>query len=77
MYDKLKDYERQVLEKDLGDNPDILSREHLDMYIVVQSEVLNTTSFDESSTLSTTYLVRTDMTMATKIKAEEKFSLSE
>ena len=32
MYDKLKDYQRQVLELDFGDNSDKLSREYLDMY---------------------------------------------
>ena len=47
------------------------------MYEGVQSEVLNTTKFDENSDLSMTYLGRTDMTRATKIKAEEKFSVSE
>ena len=47
------------------------------MYEGVQSEVLNTTRFDEISDLSMTYLCRIDMTRAIKIKAEEKFSISE
>ena len=41
------------------------------MYEGVQSEVLNTTRFDESSDLSVTYLGRTDMTRKSKVKAEE------
>ena len=47
------------------------------MYDKVQSEVLNTARFDENSDLSMTYLGRTDMTRASKIKSEEKFSTSE
>ena len=57
--------------------PDKLKREYLDRYEGVQSEVLHTTRFDESSDLSTTYLGRTDMTRATTIKAEERFAISE
>ena len=45
------------------------------MYEGVQSEVLNTTRFDKSSDLSTTYVGRTDMTTI-KIK-EENFAISE
>ena len=40
----------------------------------VQSEMLSTTRFDENSDLSITYLGMIDMTMASKIKAEEKVS---
>ena len=55
----------------------ILRREYLDMYEGVQSKELNTTRFDESLNLRRTYLGRSDMTWATKIKAEEKFSILE
>ena len=47
------------------------------MYEGVQSEVLCTTRFDENSDLGMTYLGRTDTTRASKIKAEEKFPISE
>ena len=47
------------------------------MYEEVKSEVLNTTKFDENSDPSTTYLGRIHMTRASKIKAEEKFPISE
>ena len=40
-------------------------------------KVISTTRFDESSDLSTTYLGRIDKTKASKIKAEERFSISE
>ena len=43
----------------------------------IQSEVISTTRFDENSDLSTTYLGRIDITRASKIKAEEKFPVSE
>ena len=69
---------KDTLEIYFGDNPDKLRREYLDMYERAQFEVLNTTRFDKSSDLSTTCLGRTDlMTRATKIKAEDKFSISE
>ena len=39
--------------------------------------MLSITKFVENSDLSTTYLGRIDMTRASKIKAEEKFTISE
>ena len=62
MYDKLKDYQRQTLEMDFGDNPEKLRWKYLDMNEGLQLEVLNTIRFDESSDLSMAYLERTDMT---------------
>ena len=47
------------------------------MYEGIQTEVISTTRFDENSDLSTTYLDRIDITKASKIKAEERFSVSE
>ena len=77
MYNKLKDEDRQVLDLDFGANTDKLRGEYLDTYEGVQSEVLSTTRFDENSNLSATYLGRIDMMRASKIKAEDKFSISE
>ena len=77
MYDRLKEKDRQILELDLCNNTDKLRGECLDIYERVKSEVLITTKFDVNSDLSTTYLGRIDMTRARKIKAEEKFPLSE
>ena len=73
MYDKLKDDERQTLDIDFVNNPDILRGKYLDINEGVQSEVLNTTRFDESLDLSTTYLRRTDITK--KLKTKQKKSL--
>ena len=47
------------------------------MHEGVKSKALSTTKFDENSDLSTTYLGRIDMTRVSKIKAEEKFPISE
>ena len=51
--------------------------EYLDRYEGVQSEILNTTRFDENSDLSMTYLGTSSMTRNGKITVEEKFSITE
>ena len=47
------------------------------MYKGIQSEVIISTRFNGSLDLSMTYLGRIDITRASKIKAEEKFPISE
>ena len=47
------------------------------MYEGIQSEVISTTSFDGNSDLSTTYLGKLDVARVSKIKAREKFPISE
>ena len=47
------------------------------MYDGTQSEVISTARFDENSDPSTTYLGRVDRTRASKVKAEERFPISE
>ena len=47
------------------------------MYERVKSEVLSITKCDENTDVSTTYLGRMDMTRLDKIKAEERFPVSE
>ena len=47
------------------------------MYGETQSEVISRTRFDENSDLSTPYLGRVDITRVSKIKVEERFSISE
>ena len=61
----------------MGPTPDILREEYLDLYEGLQSEILNTTRFDENSDLSTTYLGKADRYKNSKIKAEESFPISE
>ena len=69
--------ERDLIELDFGSTPDILKEEFLDMYKGIQSEILNTTRFDENSDLSTMYLGKSDRSKNDKIKAEESFPISE
>ena len=57
--------------------PQILDEEYLDVYEGIQSEIVNTTRFDENSDLSTTYLGKSDKTRNDKLKAEESFPISE
>ena len=73
----IKEEERQILELDFGDMPEKLKEGYLDIYKGIQSEILNTTRFDENSDLSTTYFGRVDTTRANKIRAEEAFPISE
>ena len=77
IYQRLKDEDRETLKLDFGNNPDKLQGEYLDMCEVVHLEVISTIRFDENSDLSMTYLARIEMTKASKIKAEEKFPISE
>ena len=69
--------ERQMLELDFGGMSEKLKVECLDIYEGIGSEILSTTRFDENSDLSTTYLGRVDITTGRKIKAEERFPMSE
>ena len=69
-----KEEDRQILELDFGNTPEKLKGEYLDMYKGIQTEVISTTRFDENLDLSKMYLGRVDMTRASKIKVEERFS---
>ena len=72
----IEEEERKTLELGFGDMPEKLKEKYLDVYDGIQSEVLSTTRFDESSDVTTTYLGRADMTRTSKIKAEETFPIS-
>ena len=73
----IEEEERHQLELDFGDTPEKLKEEYLNVYKGIQSEILNTTRFDENSDLSTTYLGRVDTIKNSKIKAEESFPIPE
>ena len=77
IYDIFKEEERQILELDFVDTPEKLRGDYLDIYKGIQPEVKTSTRFGENSDFSTTYLGRTDLTRASKIKAEENFPISE
>ena len=66
-----------MVELDFGQTPDILKEEYLDIYKRIQSEILNTTRFDENSDLSTTYLRKSDRSKNDKLKVKESFPISE
>ena len=76
MCNSLKEEERQTLDMDFGDNPDLLKTNYLDMYEGVHTDVVCSNRFDDSSDLSTTYLGRTRVTRETRVKAQEKFPIS-
>ena len=50
--------EKKFMELDFGSMPHKLCEEYLDVYEGIQSEIVNTTRFDENSDLSMTYLGR-------------------
>ena len=47
---------KEFMEGDFGSTPHKLHEEYLDVYEGIQSEIVNTTRFDENSDLSMTYL---------------------
>ena len=47
--------EKEFMELDFGSMPHKLCKEYLDVYEGIQSEIINTTRFDENSDLSMTY----------------------
>ena len=49
----------------------------MDVYEGIQSEIVSTTRFDETSNLSTTYLGRIDKENKNRLRAEESFPISE
>ena len=65
-----------MAEIDFGPTLDILKEEYLDVYEGIQSQIVNTTRFDENSDLSTTYLGKSDRSKNDKLKAEESFPIS-
>ena len=60
-----------------GDTPEKLKGEYLDMYEGIQTEVVSSTRLNENSDLSTTYLGGMVITRTSRIKAEERFPISE
>ena len=68
--------EKEPVELDFGSMPLKLHKEYLDVHEGIQSEIVNTTRFNENSDLSMTYLGRSDRTRNDKLKAEETFPIS-
>ena len=69
--------EEESVELDFGSTPLKLCKEYLDIYEGIQSEIVNTTRFNENSHLSTTYLGRSNKARNDQLKVEESFPSSE
>ena len=69
--------EEESIRLDFDDTPLKLCEEYLDMYNGIQTEIVNTSSLNENSDLSTTYLARSDRARNDKLKPEESFPISE
>ena len=69
--------EEESTKLDFDDTPLKLCEEYLDIYDGIQTEIVNTSRFNENSDLNTTYLGRSDKARNDKLKAEESFPISE
>ena len=69
--------EKEFTKIDFGSILHKLCEEYLDVYEGIQSEIVNTTRFDENSNFSSTYLGTSDKARNDKLRAEESFSISE
>ena len=69
--------EEESIKLDFDDTPLKLCEEYLDVYNGIQTEIVNTSRFNENSDLSTTYLGGSDKARNNKLKAEESFPISE
>ena len=77
LYFQLKDEKREAIDIDFGLYPDVTKARYLDIYEDIYAEMVYASKFDKNSDLSTTYLGQTDMTRNSKIKAEERFPITE
>ena len=77
LYNSFTGEESHMLDVDFVSNPEKTRSKYLDMYERVHADVVYTNRFDENSNLSTTYFGQTKMIRETKIKAEEKFPITE
>ena len=69
--------EEESIKLDFDDTPLKLHKEYLDMYNSIQTEIVNTSRFNDNSDSSTTYLGRSDKARNNKLKADESFPISE
>ena len=75
MVNKHKD--KESIKLDFDDTPLKLCKEYLDVSDGIQTEIVNTSRFNENSDLSTIYLGRSGKARHDKLKAEESFPISE
>ena len=72
------DMGKEFRELDIGAVPQNLQEEYLDVYEGIQSDVVNSSRFDEKSDIRTTYVGKIESKEGQdKLKAEESFPVSE
>ena len=76
LYFQLKEKKRENLDVDFSLYPDVTKARYLDVYEDIYAEMVYASKFDENSDLSTTYLGQTNITRNTRIKVEERFSIT-
>ena len=76
VYFHMKNKKGETLDVDFGLYPDVTKARYFDVYKDIYAEMVYASSFDENSDLSMTYLGQADKTRRTKIKAEERFSIT-
>ena len=77
MYRKMGKEERERLNIDSGESPEILREKYMKVYEEIYAEVVMTSKFDENIDLSTTHLGRICMKREDVMKVEESFPISE
>ena len=77
VYFQMKNKKEETLDIDFGVYPDVTKARYLDVYEDIYAEMVYASKFGKNSDLSTTYLGQADMTRSTKIKAEERFSITD
>ena len=77
LYLQLKNKKSETLDIGFGLYPDVTKLRYLDIYEGVYVEMVYANKFNENLDLSTTYLGQTTMTRSTKIKAKERFPITD
>ena len=77
LYFKLREKMGETLDIDFGLYPDIIKSRYLDVYKGVYAEMVYASKFNEDSDLNMLYLGQTKMTRDTRIKAEERFPITD
>ena len=76
IYKNVKEQEMLKTSIDISGMSEKLKSDYLDVYDGVYTEVISTNRFDEDTHLGTTYLVQTDMSRKTEVKAKESFAMN-
>ena len=77
LYYKLKEKKGETLDVDFGLYPDVIRSRYLDVYEGIYAEMVYANKFNENSDVSMMYLGQTKMTRDTRIKAEERFPITD